>query len=378
MSPRVKVARQVAPADDRGFTILEALIATAIVTLVAFTGLAACKTIARATVASGIANSGADFIDEQVAAFHNDAATAFAVFVPTADRFGRPNAGQELDFFSKADDGRAIRWCYSYDAQAQTLQRWDYDAGGAYGVRDATTGLVGSGATYPPLKHVLRFAATALPADKLGDPGRNAYFGVAALFAHTPQALPVRYTAPGAPDAVGGNGVVQVALANAAGARTIHLAAGSMPTGFTVTGMPLWHAVVYRVDQTHRFLLGTAGKSHVFINAHVDVSYDAWTTKIQWCDFNLLGAPNGLDPHDPHADYKPNEPIEGAQSILAGCRQRRPLPPLPGSAGFPGDGDTGRSAPPVPTPPPTALPVPLDPRCAPDYRRAGCRPEDIP
>jgi hypothetical protein len=374
----MKSARRVLPADDRGFTILEALIATALVTLVAFTGLAACKTIARVTISSAIASSGADFIDEQVAALHNDAATAFAVFVPAADRFGRPNSGQELDFFSKADDGRAIRWCYSYDAQAQTLERWDYDAGRAYGVRNATTGVVDPSAAYPPLKHVLRFAATALPADQLGDPARNVYFGVARLFAHTPQALPVRYTAPGAPDAVGGNGVVQIALANAAGARIIHLAAGSMPTGFTVTGVPLWHAIVYRVDQTHRFLSGLAGKSHVFINARVDVSYDGWATKIPWCDFNLLGAPNGLDPHDPHADYKPSEPIESAQSILAGCRQRYPLPPPPGSTGFPGDSNTGRSRPvPTPTPTPAAMPVPLDPACAPDSRPGHCRPEDV-
>jgi hypothetical protein len=330
------VPRQAPLGNDRGFTILEALIATALVTLVAFIGLAACKTIARVTLASGAARTGSDSLDEQIAAFHNDAATAFAVYVPGVDRFGQPNHGQELDFYSKADDGRAIRWCYSYNARAQTLRRWDFDAGGSYGVRNGTTGAVDPAAAFPALEHVVRFAAAALPADRLGDPDRNAYAGIASLFTRTPQALPVRYAAL---DAVGGNGVVQVSLANAAAARTVHLAAGSMPTGFTVTGAPVWHAVVYRVDQSHRFAFGVAGKSHVFINAHVDVSYDGWATKIAWCDFNLLGAPNGLDPHDPHADYKPNETIEGAQSILAACRLRHPLPPASGSVGNEPDAD---------------------------------------
>ena len=146
--------------------------------------------------------------------------------------------------------------------------------------------------------------------------------------------------ASGAPAAVGGNGLVEVSIANEATARIVHLAAGSMPTGFTVTGVPLWHAVVYRVDQTHRFLFGAAGKSHVFINARVDVSYDGWNTRIAWCDFNLLGNPDGLDAHDPHADYRPNEAIESAPTILAACRLRRPQPPAQGSAGYPPDADT--------------------------------------
>jgi hypothetical protein len=113
-----------------------------------------------------------------------------------------------------------------------------------------------------------------------------------------------------------------------------------MPTGFTVTGALLWHAVVYRVDQSHRFMGGPAGKSHVFIRARVDVSYDRWASgAVRWCDFNLLGDPDGLDGHDPHADYKPDEPIEQAANILAACRARYPLPPARNSGGNPADAD---------------------------------------
>jgi prepilin-type N-terminal cleavage/methylation domain-containing protein len=347
------MCRQARPGGERGFTVLEVLVATALIAAVALTGLAACKTIAHVTLSAHTASNGAESIDEQIGQLHNDAATAFAVFVPAADRFGRPNDGQELDFYSQADDGRAIRWCYFYDAAAQTLQRWDYDGAGPYGVRSVDTGAVDPGAAYPPLRHIVRFAAAALGADQLGDPHRNTYYGIAALFARRLQAWPVRYgdPRPGAASAVGGNGLVQVSIENATAARVAHLAAGSMPTGFTVTGALLWHAVVYRDDQTHRFFLGPASKSHVFINARVDVSYDGWKTRIRWCQFNLLGNPGGLDPHDPHADYKPGEAVEGAASIFAACRERRPFPPAPNSPGYPPDPDAAGPQLPAKMPP---------------------------
>jgi hypothetical protein len=340
-----RVSRQVAlraAGGECGFTVLEALIATALVALIGFVGLAACKTVAHVMLASSSASRSADSIEAQATQLHEEAATAFAVFVPALDTNGRPNAGQELDFYAKSDDGRAVLWRYVYDAAARTLRRWDYDPGGAFGVRDANTGLIDPAAAYPPLTNVTRFRATALPADALGDAQRNVYAGIAGLFGSAPQALPVRYTVPGldAPQVAGGNGVVQVLLAGASSARVIHLAAGSMPTGFTVTGLPLWHAIVYRVDQSHRFLAGLAGKSHVFINARVEVSYDGWVTPKKWCDFNLLGAPDGLDGHDPHADYKPDEPIEQADSILAACRARFPLPPLRDGPDNPSDPDS--------------------------------------
>jgi hypothetical protein len=134
--------------------------------------------------------------------------------------------------------------------------------------------------------------------------------------------------------------------------RIVHLAAGSMPSGFTVRGAAVWHAVVYRVDQSHRFLLGTAGKSHVFINARVDVSYDHWRSRTQWCDFNLLGNPDGLDGHDTHADYKPKEPVEQTDAIIAGCLKRYPQPPGLNSAGNPSDADAVHPPLPGQTPPP--------------------------
>jgi len=217
-----------AASGDCGFTILEALIATGIVTLIAFTGLAACKAMAQVMLWSSGARHSAASVDTQAAQLRNDAASAFAVFAPESDMYGRMNDGQELDFYSKADDGRPILWRYFYAAAAQTLQRWDFDPTGARGVRDAKTGVIDAAATYPPLNGITHFRATAISADRLGDPAYNIYSGIGALFTRPPRALPVRYAAvPGGSAAVGGNGVMQVSLTSQAAARVLDLAAGS-------------------------------------------------------------------------------------------------------------------------------------------------------
>jgi len=209
-------------------------------------------------------------------------------------------------------------------------------------VRDAT-GRIDPAAAYPPLRDVTSFAATAIPADRLGDASRNVYAGLSGIFARTPGAQAVPYAVPGTSAApVGGNGVVQISIGGPSATRIVHLLAGSLPAGFTVTGALDWHAVIYRVDQTHRFGGGLAGKSHVFINARVDVTYDGWATRHTWCDFNLLGNPDGLDPHDPHANYAPGEPVEQAATILAACRLRHPIPPARDGGEYAPDADTPR------------------------------------
>jgi hypothetical protein len=345
--------------------VLEALIATALVVLIGFVGLAACQTVAGVLAASNTARFGANAVEREAEQLQADAATAFAVFVPSGGV--RP----EVDFYAKADDGSALFWRYVYDPAARTLQRWDYDANGTVGVRDVVTGAIDTGAAYPALMRLTSFRAAALSVDALGDPGINRYSGIAALFEHAPRPYAVHYTAAGSGSlgAVGGNGVVAVELADATTSRVIHLAPGSMPAGFTVTGALVWHAIVYRVDQSHRFLLGAAGKSHVFINAHVDVSYDRWATRIPWCDFNLLGNPGGLDAHDPHADYTPNQAFEQANTILAACRQRHLTPPQIGTAGNATDPDAIHA----PLPGQTAPPCWTNP--GPDGR---CWPTDAP
>jgi hypothetical protein len=197
------------------------------------------------------------------------------------------------------------------------------------------TGRIDPTATYPALTGIVAFSAATLSADALGDPARNAYSGVGGLFDHPPHAyaIPSGGSEVAGSVARGGNAIVTVSVANAGAGRIVHLAPAVLPSGFTVTGMPRWHAILYRVDQTHRFGTGLAGKSHVFINARIDVSYDGWKTRAVWCDFNLLGNPDGLDPHDPHADYRPDEAFEQAPALLADCRRLHPTPPPRASLG---------------------------------------------
>jgi hypothetical protein len=351
--------------SDGGFTIVEALVAMGIAVLVAFTALAACVSVARALQAS-TAGRGAGAVETQLAQLRADAASALAVWVPSAGTDGGAT-GNEIDFSSKTDAGRAIRWRYVYDPAGQTLTRSDYDDGGLSGVRDPRTGIIDPAATYPPLRRVTRFAATALAANRLGDPERNVYSGIGRLLGRTPTAISVPLSAAGGP--AGGNGVVAVELADAGASGLAHLSAGALPTGFTVTGAPVWHAVVYRVDQTHRSWLGVAGKSHVFINARIDVSYDGWKTPQTWCDFNVFGNPDGLDGHDPHADYKPNEPEEQSAHLLAACESMNPIPPTPAPPGG------------APAAPATPAPIVVDtpPPCWSDPGPAGrCWPPDAP
>ncbi len=343
---------------ERGFTIIEALIAGAIVTLMALTGLTAAKAVAAVTLGAYTAGRDAAAIDIQAERLRDDAASAFAVFVPATDMNGAPNGAggdaHEVDYYARGDGGQELLWRYFYDAARGTLQRFDYDPSGTRGVRDAASGLIDSQAAYPVLKGLSAFGARAIPADELGDAGLNVYSGVTALFGHPAVPQAVSYNRPGldVAAAVGGNALIAVTLSNASAGQVVHLAAGSMPTGFTVTGLPRWHAIVYRIDQTHRSWAGIAGKSHVFIRARVDVSYDDWSSRASWCDFNLLGDPYGLDGHDPHADYKPKEPFEQAEALLARCRLSNPTPP---PRGFPGNApEPGPELAPLPTPTPPA------------------------
>jgi hypothetical protein len=326
-------------AGERGMSVIETLIATALLVLAAFGGLAACRTVASVLAWSAGSTRGATDLDTQAAALRDDAASAFAIFVP-ADAATQP--ASEVDFYAKTAAGQPLLWRYVGDPVQQTLQRWDFDLAGNQGVRDITTGAIDTNARYPALTHITSFAAMTLPADQLGAAAHNPYNGLGALFVHPPRARAVRF---GTADlarlgAVGGNSVIAVTLANEHATRVVHLVAGSLPTGFTVRGRPVWHAIIYRVDQTGRSSLGLVQKSHVFINVRIDVSYDGWATApIRWCDFNLLGAPHGLDGDDPHANYTPSESFEHSDNLLTMCRQRHPTPPGLDSPGNPPDAD---------------------------------------
>jgi Tfp pilus assembly protein PilV len=286
----------------RGFTLVETAVATVLAATFGFALLGVARELVSLSATAATARDGALTLETQADEMRSAATTAFAVFVPQRDVMRATNerdgTTHEVDFFARTNSGASVRSAYYFDATAHTLRRYDYDGAGKAGVADRATGAIDAGATYPALSGVTRFDARTLQASDLVGP-RNAYAAaIAPPFAGaTPRALPVGFVdgTVTRPDLYGGNTTVDVRIETAHDARTLHLATTSMPSGFTVHAPAQIRAVVYRVDQTHRFWGGLAGKSHVFVKARLDVSYDGWKTPARtWCDFDLYGFPGGL------------------------------------------------------------------------------------
>lgn len=361
---------------QRGFSIFELLLAVALSTVLGFAAAGILTQIARAADGGYASARGSGDIDRELEALRSDAATAFAVFVPAR------GPASELDFYSKTDGGRDVFWRYAFDPAAHALRRSDYDVTGESGVRDPQTGTIDPRASYPPLPNVVAFSAQVLPATQLGSK-INPYGTVSgALIGPGARALPVSFDNGGVPrrELYGGNAIVQVRLANATSARTLHLLSGALPSGFTFHAAPVVHGVVYRIDQTHRFWFGLAQVSHTWIDGRVDVSYDRWRTSATWCDFNIYGGAHGIDPHSAQANYNPEDYNESFAGLLAqaqadpGCGAGPPAPSSPGN---------GRTFTPPPaladTPPPCfSAPAPGTPRCWPPQAPADWAPSPLP
>lgn len=322
-------------ANERGFSLIEVTIAAAVFAImmgIAFASIALLGAVARSATTT---QAGADALDRQVEAFRSEAATASAIFVPPFDLQGAPNAdGHEVDFYAKGQGNRDVFWRYVFDASSSTLRRYDYDpqTNPRGGVRDSRTGAIDSTASYPEIPETSAFRARSIEANQLGDPALNRY---AALFPQAPTGEPVSLNDPAngrnVAGLVGGNRIVEIALSNRKAARVVHLAAGTMPTGFYVGGNIKYHTVLYRVDQSHRFWFGIAGKSHVWIRGRASITYDDWATGPRvWCDYAIYGGDggNGLDPSDPHADHRALAHDRAAQpkAILDYCTAHAQLP----------------------------------------------------
>ena len=298
--------------SQRGFTLLDILVAIAIFVGIGFTILGVLGAFLRATGHSATTQGGTVTLEQQVDTMRSDAATAFAVFVPANDVFGNSNAsGHEIGFYSKSDTGMAVFWAYYYDASARTLRRYDYDLEGHVGMTDRMTGAIDVGEQYPSVVGVSAFVARTLEASDLVG-SKSAYAAaIAPLFADaTPQPLPVGYDDGAAPrsDLYGGNTTVELQITTDRGSRVMHLATAALPSGFTVHEYPEIRAVVYRVDTTHRFWFGVAQISRVFVNARLLISWNHFTEAhpTVWCDYNIYGNPKGLQaPLGSDSEYQP-------------------------------------------------------------------------
>jgi hypothetical protein len=313
--------------------LVETLVATVLLLALGFATLALVGGLSRTVVARGSASGGGVQTENALMAMRSDAATAFAVFVPTYDVFGAANgsatvAPHEVAFYTKAQDGSEAWWAYVYSAADSTVRRWDYTPGApaapaTIGVL-SRSGRIDSSASYPPMTGVTTFSAHTIQASDLTT--KNNTFGpvIASLSSAagvTPNAEPVGFVpnSGGAPaDLYGGNTTVEVTLGTTTSTRTVHLATSVAPSGFTLHLAPSIRAIIYRKDYSHRFWFGFAQKTWARIFEQLQYSYtpkvEPWTA---WCDYEVYGAgSNGLSLHDYHATYRPNEWMEATAGVF--------------------------------------------------------------
>ncbi|MBD5657606.1 MAG: hypothetical protein IAI50_20860 [Candidatus Eremiobacteraeota bacterium] len=326
-------------ATQRGFSVLELLVATALLVTIGLVTLGSIQFLNRAIAGRASGAGGTLALEQTLAQMRADATTAYAVFVPERDVFGNYNAPappvpaptgsgapHEVDFYTHTDTGAEVWWAYDYNAAGETLQRYDYDpVTHAIGVADRASGAVDSSLHYAAVPGVQSFAARRLEASDLVSDASA--FGplIAQLLpaaGHTPAPQPVGFVpASGTPrdDLYGGNSTVEVRLSTAHGTRTLHLTTAAMPSGFTIHEAPSIRAFVYRIDIVHRFWFGLAQITHAQIFEQLQYSFNptaANPTWSVWCDYELYGhGIAGLRLSDPQANYDPQSFSESTAGI---------------------------------------------------------------
>ncbi len=316
---------------------METLLATVLLLLIGIGTLGLVSGFAKAVAARGSASGGSAQTENALVSMRNDAATAFAVFVPAKDIYGMANgaaavAPHEVDYYTKAQDGTETWWAYVYTPADSTLRRWDYtpSAGGAatIGVLNRT-GSIDTAASYPAMTGVTSFSAHTIEASDLTT--SNNTFGpiIASLSTAagvTPNAEPVGFvpnSGAARSDLYGGNTTVEVSLKTARFSRTVHLATSTAPSGFTLHLAPSIRAIIYRKDYGHRFWFGFAQKTWSRIFEQLQYSYtpkvEPWTA---WCDYEVYGSnSNGLSLGDYNASYRPKEWAESVAGVFYNVTQ---------------------------------------------------------
>ncbi len=203
----------------RGFTLVEVVVSIAIFIVAMLAALAATHAVITWNERLNVRDAEHSQLGAALNRWEAEAASAWSIFTPATDLFGKSNAdGHELDFFTKDGAGRAHFWAYDYDATALHLQEYRYAPGGA-NVPDGT-----------PIEGVTAFSAQTLPASDLTRTGSAIYDP---LFANA--AIRDERVALGYGNAVlGGNQLTRVHVAGAGVDSTLLLATGTAPSGFTI------------------------------------------------------------------------------------------------------------------------------------------------
>lgn len=206
---------------QRGFTLVETLVAIAIFVIVAAVVTAALQHALNwgRTVAARQAEH-AQF-EALVDRLHADEDTAWAIFTPGLDVLGQSNAdGHEVDMFTRDGDNRPYFWAYRYDATAQTITKYLYAKPGAAALAD-------SGSIVPG---VASFSAATYTIDKLADASSPIYNPLYSGKSLTPVAIHYGY----GPEVAGGNQITTVTMSGTTIAESLQLSTQTAPSGWTV------------------------------------------------------------------------------------------------------------------------------------------------
>jgi prepilin-type N-terminal cleavage/methylation domain-containing protein len=206
---------------QRGFTLLETLVALAVVTAIGFFVLSTIASAFRWNASFAgrrVAESAAGSLAERLEAEED---SAWAIFTPPRDAYGSPNAdGHELDFFLRDAQNRAHFWAYCYDKAKHSVQRLLYARSGEPAVADGA-----------PLAGIDDFFARTYPVSALQDPGSPIY---SALYDGAElQPAEVRFDLT-QPWIAGGNQITYLRIAWAQSARELQLSTQTAPSGFTI------------------------------------------------------------------------------------------------------------------------------------------------
>jgi type II secretory pathway pseudopilin PulG len=200
-------------ACQRGFTLIDLMVGTAIAILIASLCIAVVHALLGWTARAETTVSATSSLDRLADRWDAAAASAWAIFTPANDVFGAANAdGHEFDIATQDDQRRTSYRAYVYSANARKLSEYVY---GSPGDAPIATGDVTTGIT--------AFSAQTAKPSTLGDP----------LF--TRSTIADADVGVGLESqAIGGNRITSVAISAGSLQRTIALASGTAPSSFTI------------------------------------------------------------------------------------------------------------------------------------------------
>ena len=194
--------------DERGFSLLETLVAAAISVVLGYVLILAASSFLHWSAQQAKRDAEHAAIGELVDRWEAEEDSAWAIFTPPADVLGANNAdGHEVDFFTRDGKNRAYFWAYDYDAQAQALVRYRYDAPGAAPVKDLT------------YAGITKFAAHTYPVTALQDANTPVY---SPLYANAALRSGIVHFYPTMPWIAGGNAITWLHVEGETTARELH------------------------------------------------------------------------------------------------------------------------------------------------------------